>query len=1150
MKKYLFYWMLILLSLSGNAQVKLSSIHKQNEIKFEHITVDHGLSNNSILCIIQDNKGFLWIGTSDGLNKYDGNSITNYYYNPDDPNSLSGNVIQVILEDKSGKLWIGTREGLNKFDPKTEKFTVYKYDPQDSESLSHNNVRSIFEDSSGTLWIGTWGGGLNKLVPPAPDSSGSDNEGSPPMFIHYQHSPQDPESLSDNWVLTIFEDSSGRLWIGTVGGLNKLVPGEDEGSPPTFIHYKNDPQDPESLSHGSVKSILEDNSGIIWIGTNIGGLNKFIPPAPDSLGNDSEGPDRFIHYQHNPKNPGSLSDNNIRSIFEDSSGILWIGTYTGGLNKFDPKTEKFTVYKNDPQDPESLSQNSVTPIIEDSSGILWIGTGGGGGLNKIDPKIKKITAYKHDPQYPESLSHNAVRSIIEDKSGIIWIGTLDGLNKFDRKTRKFTVYKNDPLDTESLSHNLVMSMLEDKSGNLWIGTGNGLNKFDPKTEKFTVYPESFSRYYIISILEDKSGNIWIGAIGGLFKFNPKTEKFTAYKNDPKNPESLSHNIIISIFEDSSGNLWIGTEGGWLNKLVPSDSEGYPNDSEARLPDGQGSDRFIHYKHDPQDPNSLSHNSVRSIFEDSSGRLWFGTGGGGLNKLVPPAPDSLGNQSEGPDRFIHYTTKDGLLNNTVYELLEDDKGNIWISTGKGLSKFTPPKSPLKGGIQRGVFTNYSLLEDLLQDDEFHGPAACKSKSGEMFFGGINGFITFFPDSISSIKDNSFIPPVVITEFKLFNESVFPGEDSPLKKSITYTKEIELNYKQNFLSFEFAALNFTNPEKNQYKYRMIGLDADTVYAGIRRFADYSEIRPGEYTFWVTGSNNDGIWNEEGTSIRIIIRPPLWKTNIAYALYIITVILGLYALIKIRERKLQRDKNVLKMKVKERTRELKDAQEDLVRKEKLAVLGQLAGGVGHELRNPLGAIKNAAYFLNMAFEKPETDVKETLEMLENDVGRCEKIIGNLLDYARPKSPAKQKLDINEVIRKALSHLKVPENVKIVNQPGKKIPDILADSGQLEQAFGNIILNGIQAMQEGGQLVVKTEVTEPGWIAVSVLDSGMGIPKDDIKKIFEPLFTTKAKGIGLGLALTKTLVAGNGGTIEIKSEAGKGSTFIIKLPVSKKEE
>ena len=905
MKKYLFYCMLILLSLSGNAQVKFSSIYKKNEIKFEHITVDHGLSNNSILCIIQDNKGFLWIGTSNGLNKFDGNSITNYYHNPDNPNSLSGNSIQVILEDKSGKLWIGTREGLNKFDPKTEKFSVYKNDPQDPESLSHNNVRSIFEDSSSTLWIGTWGGGLNKFIPPAPDSLGNDSEG-PDRFIHYEHSPLDPESLSDNWVLTIFEDSSGRLWIGTVGGLNKF-----DRKAEKFTIYKNDPMDTKSLSHGSVKSILEDNSGIIWIGTNKGGLNKFIPPAT------------FIHYQHNPKNPGSLSDNNVRSIFEDSSGRLWIGTYTGGLNKFDPKTEKFTVYKNDPQDPESLSQNSVTPIIEDSSGILWIGTGGGGGLNKFDPKIKKITTYKHDPQYPESLSHNAVRSILEDKSGIIWIGTLDGLNKFNRKTGKFTVYKNDPLDPESLSHNLVMSILEDKSDNLWIGTGNGLNKFDPKTEKFTVYPESFSRYYIISILEDKSGNIWIGAIGGLFKFNPKTEKFTVYKNDPKDPESLSHNIIISIFEDSSGNLWIGTEGGWLNKFIPPAPDSLGNDSE-------GSDRFIHYKHDPQDPNSLSHNTVRSIFEDSSGRLWFGTGGGGLNKLlpadrqgVPSESEGSGSGSEGSDRFIHYTIKDGLPNNTVYELLEDDKGNIWISTGKGLSKFNPKTEK---------FTNYSLLEDLLQDDEFHGPAACKSKSGEMFFGGINGFITFFPDSISSIKDNSFIPPVVITEFKLFNKSVLPGGDSPLKKSITYTKEIKLNYKQNFLSFEFAALNFTNPEKNQYKYRMIGLDADTVYAGIRRFADYPEIRPGEYTFWVTGSNNDGIWNEEGTSIRIIIHPPLWKTNIAYALYIITVILGLYALIKIRERKLQRDKNVLGTKVKERTAELEEKNKELKRYIKL--------------------------------------------------------------------------------------------------------------------------------------------------------------------------------------------------------------------------
>ena len=878
--KPLFTIGLVLFPLFGFAQTEIPVL-KGEDIKFEKISTEQGLSNNSILCIIQDNKGFLWIGTSDGLNKFDGYSITNYYYNPDDPNSLSGNSIQAILEDDSGKLWIGTREGLNKFNPKTEKFTVFKYDPQDSESLSHNNVRSIFEDSSGTLWIGTWGGGLNKLVPPAPDSSRSDNEGSPPTFIHFQHSPQDPESLSDNWILTIFEDSSCRLWIGTNGGLNKF-----DRKTEKFTIYKNDPLNPESLSHNTVKSILEDNSGIIWIGTNKGGLNKFIPPAT------------FIHYQHNPKNPGSLSDNNVRSIFEDSSGRLWIGTYTGGLNKFDPKTEKFTVYKNDPQDPESLSQNSVTPIIEDSSGILWIGTGG--GLNKFDPKIKKITAYKHNPQDQESLSRNAVRSIIEDKSGIIWIGTVDGLNKLDRKTGNFTVYKNDPLDRESLSHNLVMSILEDKSGNLWIGTGNGLNKFDLKTEKLTVYPESFSRYYIISILGDKSGNIWIGTIGGLFKFNPKTEKFTVYKNDPKDPESLSHNVVISIFEDSSGNLWIGTEAGWLNKLDPK------------------TEKFTGYKNDPNDPNSLSHNNVRSIFEDGSGTLWFGTGGGGLNKLVPnPVLSEVegtgggsGSDSEGTDRFTHYTTKDGLPNNTVYDLLEDDKGNIWISTGKGVSRFNPKTEEFK---------NYSILENLHQDDEFHGTTAYKSKSGEMFFGGINGFITFSPDSINSIKDNPFIPPVVITKFKLFNESVFPGEDSPLKYSISETNKIELTYSQNFFSFEFAALSYSNPGKNQYKYKMEGLDKDWVEAGTRRFAEYRDLKPGKYVFRVQGSNNDGIWNEEGTSIRIIINPPWWKTKFAYILYVIAIIFIIYAYIKFKEKKLQKDKKVLEEKVKERTAEV---------------------------------------------------------------------------------------------------------------------------------------------------------------------------------------------------------------------------------------
>ncbi|MCK4346550.1 MAG: hypothetical protein KAX05_14800, partial [Bacteroidales bacterium] len=959
------------------------------------------------------------------------------------------------------------------------------------------------------------------------------------------------------------EDNSGKLLIGTREGLNKFDPKTDE-----FTVYINDPQDPESLSHNNVRSIIEDSSGTLWIGTWQGGVNKFNPKT-----------EKFTVYKNDPQDPESLSANGILSILEDKSGRLWIGTYAGGLNKFNRKTEKFTVYKNNPDDPNSLSGNIIQAILEDNSGKLWIGTRE--GLNKFDPKTDEFTVYINDQQDPESLSSNWVNSIFEDKPGNLWIGTRNGLNKLvpredEGSPPTFIHYQHNPQDPESLSSNWVNSIIEDSSGTLWTSRW-GLNKFDPKTEKFTVYPESLSNHHIITILEDKSGNIWISVGGsGLFKLNPKTEKLTIYEHNPQDSNSLSHNIVISIFEDSSGKLWIGTEAGWLNKLDPKTG------------------KFTGYKHDPQDPESLSHNTVISIFEDSSGRLWFGTGGGGLNKFIPI-------DNEGPDRFIHYTTKDGLPDNTIHDLLEDDKGNIWISTGKGLSKFTPPKSPLKGGIQRGVFKNYSI-EDLLQDIEFHGPTACKSKTGRMFFGGIKGFVGFFPDSI---KDNSFIPPIVITKFKLFNESVFPGEDSPLKYSISATKEIELPYNQNFPSFEFAALNYSNPENNQYKYRMIGVDSDTVYAGTKRFAEYTDMRPGDYTFWVTGSNNDGLWNEEGTSIRIIIHPPWWKTKLAYALYIIAIILGIYAFIKFRERKLRKDKKVLEGKVKERTAEiaqknvkleqqkdeiltaneelnvqkeelqstlenLKRTQSQLVESEKMAALGGLVAGVAHEINTPVGIGVTAISGLieetrRMAelYKKEEisrADFKEYLSSTNNsakltqkNLERTASLVQSFKQVSVDQSSEQQrefllKAYLEDVIRSLYPKFK-RRDIEINIDCDEEL-NLNSYPGTFAQIFTNLVLNSIThgiGDKEKGKISINVRKSN-GELEIEYGDDGKGIPEEILPKIFDPFVTSdQSKGTGLGLHIVYNLITQKlKGTIKCESKTGEGVKFLIKLPLA----
>jgi len=849
-----------------NLTLSLNLYAQMNDIKFERISLEQGLSQATVWAIMQDSKGFMWFGTADGLNKYDGYSFTIYNHDPRDSTSISDNKIITIYEDKSGTLWIGTDGGgLNKFDRETEKFTHYKHEPSNPNSLSDNHILSICEDKSGALWIGTHYGGLNRLV--LSEAEGFDRETE--KFEHFKHDPADPNSLSHNHVFPICEDQSGVLWIGTNdGGLNKF-----DRENKKFIHYKFDPSNPTSLSNDIINAIYEDKSGTLWIGTT-NGLNKLVLSTSWDSGqalSECEEYDRerakFVHYNHDPFNPNSLSDSTIWSIYEDKSDKLWIGTARGGLNRFDREKGIFVHYKNDPYDPKSLSDNRIRSIFEDKCGVLWIGTNGG-GVNKFNRLKEKFVHYKNNPSNMNSLSSNRIYSFYQDKTATFWIGTSGGgLNQYNREKETFVHYKNDPSNPNSLSDDIVLSVYVDQFNTLWIGTDDGgLNKFNREQESFTCYkndpsnPNSLSDNTVRVIFEDKSGALWIGTDhGGLNKFDREKVTFTRYKHDPQNVNSLSNKAVRSIYEDHSGVLWIGTYGGGMNRFDRSTG------------------RFIHYKHDPANPNSLSNNYVLSIYKDpgdSGHTLWIGTFGGGLNKVVlseseKPAP-SISSQKrsgqagqalsepEGFDsvkaEFTYFTENDGLPNNVVYGILGDDHGNLWLSTNKGLSKFNPSTE---------TFRNYDV-NDGLQSNEFNTGAYYKSKSGEMFFGGINGFNAFYPDSI---KDNLFIPPVVITTIKKFDEIV--------KRDISDTEEIELSYKDNYLTFEFVAFDYTNPQKNQYQYIMEKFDKDWIDTGTRRFATYTNLDPGKYVFKVIGSNSDGKWNEQGVSVRIVIKPPFWKT-----------------------------------------------------------------------------------------------------------------------------------------------------------------------------------------------------------------------------------------------------------------------------------
>ncbi len=822
----------------------------ENKIYFDHITVDQGLSQSGTITLLQDSQGFMWFGTQDGLNKYDGYNFKVYKYDELNPDSISDNFIASIYEDKSETLWVGTDGGgLNQFNRQTEQFIHYKHNPDEPHSLSNNRVLSIYEDQSGTLWVGTDGGGLNQF------------NRQTQQFIHYTHNPDDPYSLSNDTVFSIYQDTSGKLWIGTGGGgLNQF--NRETGQ---FTHYKHNPNNPNSLGNDTVMSIFEDQSHRIWIGTNGGGLNEFNPKTEE-----------FIHYIHNPNDPNTLSHDTVSSIAEDKFGNLWLGTsnwyvnsYGLGLDKFNPEIQQFTHYTHDPANPNSISDDIISWVLRDQSGIIWTANAFS-GINKFDEQGRTFKHYKNEPSNLHSLSSNHVMSIDEDRDGTIWIGTSDGgLNEFNRKTGEFRHYTHDPNNPDSLSNDAVWSIYEDCLGTIWVGTfGGGLNKFDRQTGKFTPYinnqddPNSLTDNTITSIYEDRFGTLWIGTFnGGINKFDPKIGKFNHYIHNPTNPQSLSDNNAWSIYESKSGILWIATWGG-LNKF------NYKTDS------------FTSYSHNPNNVNSLSYDRILSVYEYPTGTLWIGTFGGGLDKF-----------DIATETFTHYTVKDGLPNNSVVGILADDQGNLWLSTGKGLSKFNP---------QTETFRNYDV-EDGLQGNEFDGVKAhFKSKTGEMFFGGLNGFNAFYPDQV---KDNPHIPPIVLTDFKKFNQSV------KLDQSISQLKELKLSYKDRFFGFEFAALDYTNPAKNQYAYKLEGFDNDWIYAGTRRYATYTNLDGGTYTFRVKGSNNDGVWNEEGTSIKIIISPPPWKTWWAYSLYSITLITAVLTYVQWRTQAKERENTLLR-------------------------------------------------------------------------------------------------------------------------------------------------------------------------------------------------------------------------------------------------
>ena len=1048
---------------------------------FEQLTRENGLSHADVLSIKQDSQGFMWFGTMDGLNRFDGYEFKTFRHQSNKPQSISSNIITAIFEDSQEVLWIGTQNGLNRFNREQETFERFGYYPNKTTGLSDERVYHIIEDKSQNLWVGTNSGGVNRIDPDRIH------------ITHFRFDTEKPYSLNHDSITGLTLDQQGQVWVATPQGLNHY--NINTGSFEEVDYKISNSVSPDSSFIGQ---LFQRDNGNIWMVKK----NEVLEFEPES----KQAISRFHSTQLE-----ELIGARIQTVFEDKQRTLWIGS-DKGIIRFDLNNDNTAHYSSEDNLSNSLKGNNIKSIYEDQSGVLWIGSRGH-GINRLVPSARDIKHYQQSHLEPDSLTHDNVTSILVDKHDSVWIGTVDGLNRYYKQLKKRVIYKNERGRNESLIDNYVQVLFEASDGTIWVGTRKGLSYYSQDIDGFVHFthnkedPGSISDNSIMAIAEDQYGDLWIGTFyGGLNHFDKNSKVFTHYRHDPADSNSISSDLITTILEDNQGNIWAGSWNGGVSLFK----------RKQRL--------FYRYRHSYSDNESISSDMVNKIIQDSQNNIWIGTENG-LDKFIVEN-----------GAFIYYSPSESQQNQSVRSIVEDKDSNLWLSTNVGLSKFNLQNKSIESYTQHDGFYNIGF-----------NYASYRDHQGKLYFGGYRGVSSFQPEALI---ENQNKPQVLITEFLLSNKKVelLDSNDSldnavfNLERTIATTQTITLSYQESTFTFGFTALDYVNPIENQYKYQLEGWDQDWIDTDYKnRRATYTNIPGGSYTFRVKASNNDGVWNEQGASIKLVILAPPWRTWWAYLLYVIVIsgLLATFGLLRYRRLIAEKEKTAA-----------------------LAIISakdKLFSNVSHEFRTPLTLMLGP---LEDFIKKEQSEpALRQLNLIKRNGLRLLSMVDQLLDLARLRGENKQERqsqNVNSIvslIAQSFQSLADEKNIKlVVNSQLSEVVWVSMLPDALEKIITNLLFNAFKYTPGDGSVELLIDTNEMS-LLVAVSDTGCGISELEQSHIFERFTRLETSlqatpGVGIGLALVKELVESHEGKVSVESQLGKGSKFTIQIPLALKKQ